>query len=470
MQIVRQILIFLVILIPLAAGLIGQPVPDPLSLTTQMRLLRQAQITSDLNGELTAAERILEFTPWRGDLWQRVGRIYLDTGQAERAVNALSQAASRNQLTAQGKIWLADALIRAGKTREAKELLITNPDRDPFVLMQTAALLRNTGDLENARKVIQFARESDPENAEINYQLAVLSIVGEPEQALELLRSIPENDRHFEVAEFLLRLIQSLDPNDPDVNWFVSIGQALSNIGEWDVALHAFQTATNLDPSFGFAWALTGEAEQRLGLDGEESLERALMLDPDGEMVNGLAGVYYHTIGDFNNAMVFLQKATAINPQAAVWKIEIGSVLADAGKLEDALLAYQAAIEIEESNPEVWEALAKFSLGHNYKVEEAGLQAARQAVLLSPDDPVCLDLLGTAYMILGDLDSAERFFEQALSLDPEEAAILIHLGQASLFRGDDQAAFDYWQRAYASARDERLKEMASRLLRENGAR
>jgi Flp pilus assembly protein TadD len=90
--------------------------------------------------------------------------------------------------------------------------------------------------------------------------------------------------------------------------------------------------------------------------------------------------------------------------------------------------------------------------------------------LIQPTNPVYLDLLGTAYLTLADLDSAERFFMQALRYDPEEAAILIHLAQTSLYRGDKETAFAYLRRASASATDERLREMANRLLEENGAR
>ena len=89
--------------------------------------------------------------------------------------------------------------------------------------------------------------------------------------------------------------------------------------------------------------------------------------------------------------------------------------------LEHVANDHQAAVEIDRDNPEYWGVLAKFSIGHNFQVQEAGLGAARQALLLSPRNPVYLDLLGTAYMILGDLDNAERFFQQALERDPEQA-------------------------------------------------
>jgi tetratricopeptide (TPR) repeat protein len=139
------------------------------------------------------------------------------------------------------------------------------------------------------------------------------------------------------------------------------------------------------------------------------------------------------------------------------------------GRLEEALIQYEAAAAIDEQDPQPWVALAKFSLTRNFQVEEVGLKAVRQALLLNGEDPVTLDLAGTAYMILGDFDSAGRFFNEALLKDPGEAAILIHLGQLYLQTGETEKAFGYLKQAADEAQDERLKEMAERLLIENGA-
>jgi len=106
---------------------------------------------------------------------------------------------------------------------------------------------------------------------------------------------------------------------------------------------------------------------------------------------------------------------------------------------------------------------------HLYQLEDVGLPAARQALTLEPDNPVLMDLLGTVYLQLADLDSAERFFLRALERDPEQAAILIHLGQLNLIREEKETAFGYLRRAEASARDWRLRDLANRMLRENGA-
>jgi len=461
---------FLVILVPLAVGLTGYPIANSLEHTKALQQLQQARVSGDVGAEISAIEAVLGFSPWRGELWQRAGRLYLDTGQVERAISAFDRSGELGQLDAQGLIWQADALIADGRLSEARNRIQSVCLEDPFLLTQAAVLLRKAGDLEGAREALIAANLIDPENDELSYQIGVLMLADEPENALLHLQTIQQGSPRRSDALYLVEMINTKTAIDPDIRWFMLAGQALSKLGEWDAAIHAFQSVLEADAENAIAWALLGEAQQQNNEDGKTSLARAIMLDPDGELVNALMGLYYRRQGDIEKALGYLEHALSANPKAAVWRREMGGTLVDAGRLEDALTQYQAAIEIDRSDPENWSALAKFSIGRNYMVQESGLGAARQAVVLSPEDPVYLDLLGSAYLVLGDLDNAERFFKQALERDPEESAILIHLGQVSHARGQKEEAFAYWRRASASASNDRLKEMAERLLQENNAR
>lgn len=462
--------LLLIILLPLALGLAGQPLLTTFQLSVAMREIDRAQSTGDFRAESAALVSVMEYSPWRGDLWQRLGRIYFESGKGQAAVEAFEQALSVNQLDDQGLVWLAEALISTGRVEEADSLLRKLASDEPSILIQAATLLRRNLHLDASVAMLEKALAAAPGDVSILYQLGVLNTVKQPAEALNHLGGVTTDPELAVKAEYLVETISSLDTNEVDEVWYLMAGQALSTVGEWDAATAAFVLATEADPQNAYGWAMLAEAQQQMGVEGYPSLERALALDPDGEMVNGLAGLFHRRQGDTEQALIQLQKALAANPSAVVWQIEIGGTLADAGRLEDALEAYYAATEMDRENTQAWMALAKFSLNRNYRVEEDGLPAARQLVLLEPRNPVYLDLLGTAYLTLGDLDSAERFFQQALALDPEEAAILIHLGQTSLYRGDTESGLAYLRRASAAAEDDGLRGMADRLLAEYGAR
>jgi tetratricopeptide (TPR) repeat protein len=462
--------LLLIILLPLTLGLAGQPLAKTLQMSVAMREIDRAQNTGDLQAESAALVSILEYSPWRGDLWQRLGRLYFESGKGQAAVEAFEYALAVGQLGDQGFVWLAEALISTERLEEADTLLRNIASGEPSILIQAAALLRRNQSIDASIVLLEKAAAAASGDESITYQLGVLSMVSHPAAALELLRVVRSDPQLAAKAEFLAETIQFHDTNEVNEGWYIAAGQALSQVGEWDAAAAAFALATVQDPQNAYTWAMLAEAQQQMGVEGYPSLERAVALDPEGEMVNGLAGLYHRRQGNTEQALIQLQKALAGNPSAVVWQIEIGGTLADAGRLEDALEAYNAATEMDRGNIQAWVALAKFSLNRNYRVEEDGLPAARQLVLLEPRNPVYLDLLGTAYLTLGDLDSAERFFLQALALDPEEAAILIHLGQTSLYRGDTELGLGYLRRASAAAGDERLREMADRLLGEYGAK
>jgi len=69
-------------------------------------------------------------------------------------------------------------------------------------------------------------------------------------------------------------------------------------------------------------------------------------------------------------------------------------------------------------------------------------------------------------MLAGDYDSAERFLLEAAKLDPNQSAILIHLGQLKVLQQDYESARDYLRAAMEYAPSNRLRELASQLMRE----
>lgn len=436
MKVSSKVLVVLLLLIPLAIGISGQPLPMDATYHDALSSLRSFSINRNSAEETAALATVLEFSPWRGELWQRMGRLYQDSNQLVEAESAYTKAENLHELDDQGNLWLAELMIEQGREQEASLRLENIESKDPVILAQAAALLRKTNSLEASVNLLLKAIALDPDNEILNFELGVLKMASQPAEALEHLNRVRSNEDLVAKARFLAETIEIYQTDWLESRWYIQVGQTLSQVEEWDAAVDSFVLGTEADPKDAVSWALLAEAQQQIGEDGISSLETALKLDPFGELVNGITGIYYRRQGETEKALVYLKKALDANSKAAVWQIEIAGALADAGSLEEALAAHWSAIDMDETNLKAWEALARFSLKRNFRVRDQGLPAARRLVLLEPRNPVYLDLLGTAYLTLADLDSAEKFFLQALEYDPEEAAILIHLGQTSLFRGD----------------------------------
>lgn len=467
----QKIICFNLIVLPLAASILLPLSPMPMEYLEASKNTREAFLSGETATEIENTTTILQYTPWRGDLWQRLGRLYLNQGKIQDAADSFAKAREKKQLDPQGKIWLADTLLTLGEKDQARQILRELDDEeDVFILMQTASLQRKLNDTFGALSTLLHAYPLDSLNSELNYQLGIQLAAQEPDSASQYLQPAIHNIQRQYGAQALLDLLSQTADIAGTPERFIYIGQLLSKIEEWDVAARAFQNAVSLAPDNAEALALLGEAQQQMGEDGFPSIKQALELAPDSETVNGLAALYYRRQGKPEVALVYLKKASTANPNTTVWEIEMGNTLAEMGKLEDALKHYRKAVEMNPSDWISWRALAMFSISRNYEVNIVGIEAARQALLLNPGSPPLLDLMGTGLMLLGDLDSAERFFLQADNLDPNQAAILIHLGQLKIYQGKKEEAFAYFRRAAEAAEEARLRDMANRLLLENGGK
>ena len=137
---------------------------------------------------------------------------------------------------------------------------------------------------------------------------------------------------------------------------------------------------------------------------------------------------------------------------------------AQQGELEKAIEFYQRKIALTPYDAAAYQALAEFCIRYNYSLNEIGLAAARQAVMLAPRSPGTLDTLGQILYRLGDRLNAERFFRRAIEADASYPPALLHLGIIYLEKGDTAQALTHLRRANELAPGTPTAEHARRLL------
>jgi len=177
------------------------------------------------------------------------------------------------------------------------------------------------------------------------------------------------------------------------------------------------------------ALAQYDRAERGLPKNGE-ALKKQL-----GEAMNSLAikfiwpesmtGSFYST-----EAERILLKVVAWLPENEVAWYQLGVTLSHGGKLPDALVAYQRAIELDPKN-----ALPHNGLGNLYRVMGKfadALAAYEQAIEIDPKFALPHNGLGIVYRELGKFDDALAAYEQAIEIDPKFA--LAHASLASCYR------------------------------------
>lgn len=410
--------------------------------------------------------------PWRDELWEKAGLYALQGGEFTAAITYLEEAAARSHLSPAGQIALGDAYRETGQKSTAIQaweaaLRFSDPSVEVYTrLLDTHMALK---DYPASINDLQALIALQPTDAELRYRLGLLLTTQQPEAALAHLVQAAELDPSLEeAAQTVVRGVRAARLVDDPAYTKLEAGRALASIGEWELALEAFNQSTQDQPGYVEAWAFLGEARQHVtdpDLDlALSDLEKALELDPTSLTANTFLALYWGRRGDYDHALEYLTSTADLYPDNPAIQVELGNTYAVLGDLEAAYQAYQTATELEPRDPIYHRLLAAFSIKYEYHVRQIGLPAARRAVILSPDGPEELDIMAQVLILLSDTGSAERFLQRALDADPGYPPAHLHLGLIYALNGDIQRARQKFNQVIASAPDTPSADQAQRLL------
>jgi tetratricopeptide (TPR) repeat protein len=392
-----------------------------------------------------ALARAAEELSWRKDLIEKAGSAALLAGDFNTAVELLSRAKAGGGISAEGLIALGDAYMALNQPADAVgawHAVLANPGMDHTkAYARLAAAFWTSQNFSALREVLVAHLRETPQDSQTVYQLGLLEAVDDPRSALDRLNQAalldPQlSDKAHTIEAGLLLADKTTDPSYR----FLLIGRALGSAGEWGSARRAFQQALDQNSSNYEARAFLGEARYQLGQDGSADLRAALQADPGSVLIQALQAMTFLREGKPERAIVYLHAAASEEPDNPVWQAQLGDTLSLLGDLDAAAAYYQAAAHLAPKDAAYWQLLVRFCLKYQYQVGEVGLAAARQAVLLDEKDAVSLDLIGQVFTSLGDLISAQRFFERAIQASPENADAHLHLGFLLIQSGDSSEA------------------------------
>ncbi|HEX7555906.1 MAG TPA: tetratricopeptide repeat protein, partial [Leptolinea sp.] len=168
---------------------------------------------------------------------------------------------------------------------------------------------------------------------------------------------------------------------------------------------------------------------------------------------------------DYNKAISLLKQNLESSPDEEIWSFELGRTLAEAGRLEEAVIIYQQAVDLRPKDPAGYTAMARFSIQYEYRLEDIGLPAARTAIDLAGGNLAeDYDLLGQVLFALGKNDESDSAYSMALGNSIEYAPTWLHIGQAALSQEDSFQAKEALLKAVSLAGNSTEGRLASRLL------
>jgi tetratricopeptide (TPR) repeat protein len=218
-------------------------------------------------------------------------------------------------------------------------------------------------------------------------------------------------------------------------------GRALLAVGALDLAQEALEKSVEFNAKNAQAWAWLGTVRDVKGENGLPEMQKALALDARSSEVFALLGSHWLRFGNEQKALAAFSSAAAFEPENPGWQAAWADALARTGKVPEAVLRYQAAINLARNDPTYWRMLANFCIDYNYDISGIGLPAALKAMALAPKDVQNWVTLGRTYSSTGYQNLARDKWLGAIKIDSNNVPAHLYLGIYFLQQGDDNQSY-----------------------------
>ncbi len=190
-------------------------------------------------------------------------------------------------------------------------------------------------------------------------------------------------------------------------NAIMNQGTRLLQNRQFEEAIGAFRRAAAYSPGSIDALILLGRTHQFMGQSNEAiaSFERALKVDPTSTRARGYLANAYVTANRFGEAEREFKRLLATDSANASTVASLGYVYLSTGKASEAEAQFRKAVQLAPQD-----AAAYYSLGLSLNAQQRYSDAVDQfqhAIAIKSNYALAHADLATAYIGLGDLDSAE---------------------------------------------------------------
>jgi tetratricopeptide (TPR) repeat protein len=180
-------------------------------------------------------------------------------------------------------------------------------------------------------------------------------------------------------------------------------------------------------------------------MDMETLWRDTLARNPDCSMAHNNLGLLLKNQGRIEEATEHFHKAIQIDPNSSEAQYNLGTVLADKGRFEEAIDYFRQAIQINPNSSEALNNLGN-ALAAQGRFEEA-IESYRKAIQINPNFSEALYNLGNALAAQGRSDEAIENYRQAIQLNPNYCEAQYNLGNALAAQGRFEEAIENYRKA-----------------------
>ena len=396
-------------------------------------------------------------------LYLTLGRLYITSGQAESAIEVLTEVLEAEPQFTEALVILAAAHETrqewAAAAAAYERAVLLSPRRARY-RRRLAGSLINAGEPDRALGVLRDLVELRSDDTEAWFQLAELELQRNNHDSAEMAaRRVIELEptglrgpfvlsrvqgamgQYRAMADTLVLLVGKVRDGGDSLPQLAGLLQSLSvayhRLGDFEGAIDALTEANELVPA---NFRLQVQLAQTY-LDAERFdeaagvLARAREARPDSLALVRLEAQALLARGSANDAIALLERALPDHIDEPIAHVALAGVYSDNGRVDQAVrVLEEAEARFPDSTLIVFQLGALFEQAQRFAEAE---QAFRRVLDANPDDAQTLNYLGYMLAERGErLDESVLLIQRALELDPQNGSYLDSLGWA-YFKNDE---------------------------------
>jgi tetratricopeptide (TPR) repeat protein len=360
------------------------------------------------------------------ELGYLLAQVEASAGNVGGAVSLLQQLAKENPTDTRPQLLLSSMMGKSGDRESAivaaRRAVEIDPGQPPARL-RLAELLIDSGFSNAATGHVAEGR---------GLAESVLEDVPDHPGALMLLSKVALSEDRIDAAVTNLRAAVASAPNFARAHY--RLGAALVIQGKKQAGRQALLRALEIEPDQLDARRLLVRVHAMLG-SHEEAVEQArvVLSQASGEeTIRVLAAENLVVLGRLEEAASLL-KAIPASERSALMLHQLGRVLLQSGELEEARLAFGAALERDPFHHDTLRDMVPLDVQAG--LFDVSVKRIEEAASGKPGDSDLRLLVGVVAVIDGRPQEAERSFKQALKLAPRNTQAYEHLARFYAMRG-----------------------------------
>lgn len=372
-------------------------------------------------------ETALKQTPWESSLYYQLGKIDQRAGHAAAAREEMAAAArlkNASQASVQRLLDLDQALANHDpqKADGLRSEIMNESSHDPEILQSAGVLLGRAGLYEQAREALERCVSMDAESFEAEYNLG-----------LTLLRL-----NRDQAAETSLMAALKLQPESVEANR--ALGALYVEQNRTEDAIARLRVANRVFPGDAKVLALLGQQylAARFVPDAIATLQQAVKLAPDGPDLRFLLVEAYDAAHEYDSGLRVAQESLHLFPDSGHAAFEVAQEMAASGRYDDARPFARQAVQKEPQLVEAWNLLGDLESKSGHY--DAALDAFQHAQTLDVSNVVAERGVADNLIRLKRYEEALKEVQQALGTHPQDAGLYFSLMQAYVRTGQKEEA------------------------------